>query len=50
MPSGLKITGSVVAEQVRTLDLSQRWWETTSVVVEKDFVDSVIHIINQIVS
>jgi mRNA-degrading endonuclease toxin of MazEF toxin-antitoxin module len=50
LPSGFKITGSVVAEQVRTLDLSQRWWETTSVVIEKDFVDSVVHIINQIVS
>lgn len=50
LPSGLKITGSVLAEQVRTLDLTQRWWKTTSVILETDFVDSVVHIVEQIMS
>jgi mRNA-degrading endonuclease toxin of MazEF toxin-antitoxin module len=50
LPDGLIITGSVAAEQVRTLDLKKRWWKTTSVIVEADFVDSVTHIINQIIS
>jgi mRNA-degrading endonuclease toxin of MazEF toxin-antitoxin module len=50
LPVGLKITGSVVAEQVRTLDLETRWWQTTSVILEKDFVDLVMHIVNQIIS
>lgn len=50
LPNGLKITGSVLAEQVRTLDLTQRWWKTTSVILETDFVDSVAHIVEQIIS
>lgn len=50
LPDGLNITGSILAEQVRTLDLRTRWWQTTSVILEKNFVDSVVHIINQIIS
>ncbi len=50
LPTGLKVTGSVVAEQVRTIDLSQRWWKTTSIILDQDFVDSVTHIVNQIIS
>lgn len=50
LPDGLKITGSVVAEQVRTLDLQKRWWKTTSIILEADFVDLVTHIVNQIIS
>lgn len=42
IPDGFKIQGSVIAEQLRTLDLNQRWWKTTGEVLSKDFVDSVV--------
>ena len=29
IPSGFKVKGSVIAEQLRTIDLSKRWWRTT---------------------
>ena len=50
LPSGIKITGSVVAEQVRTLDLSQRWFSSLDIVLDKDFVDRVTHIISELLS
>lgn len=50
LPLGLNITGSVVAEQVRTLDLNQRWWRTTGTIIESDFVDSVTHVVKQIIA
>lgn len=50
LPDRLKMTGSVLAEQVRTLDLKKRWWKTTSVIVEEDFVNKVVHIFQQIIS
>jgi mRNA-degrading endonuclease toxin of MazEF toxin-antitoxin module len=50
LPDGLKIKGSVAAEQVRTLDLKKRWWKTTLIILETDFVDSVTYIVNQIIS
>ena len=50
LPDRLKITGSVLAEQVRTLDLKKRWWKRTSVIVAEDFVNKVVHIVQQIIS
>lgn len=50
LPSDLKVTGSVVAEQVRTLDLNRRWWKSTGVVLDKDFVDRVTYIVAQLIS
>ena len=50
LPSGIKVTGSVMAEQVRTLDLNQRWWKSTGVLLEKKFVDRIAHIISQLIS
>lgn len=44
----LKVTGSIVAEQVRTLDLSTRWWKSTGITLDADFVDRVVHIVTQI--
>jgi len=29
VPAGFRVSGSVIAEQVRTLDVSQRWWRST---------------------
>ena len=29
IPSEFKVKGSVIAEQLRTIDLSKRWWRTS---------------------
>ena len=50
LPSDIKVTGSVMTEQVRTLDLNQRWWKSTEVVLEKDFVNRIAHIVYQLIS
>jgi mRNA-degrading endonuclease toxin of MazEF toxin-antitoxin module len=42
IPEGYKIKGSVITEQIRTLDLSKRWWITTEEILPSDFVDSVV--------
>lgn len=42
IPSGYQVKGSVIAEQVRTLDLSSRWWRTTDEVLPSEFVDLVV--------
>ncbi|MEM6256213.1 MAG: type II toxin-antitoxin system PemK/MazF family toxin [Cyanobacteria bacterium P01_D01_bin.156] len=46
IPSGYKIQGSVIAEQVRTLDLSQRWWKSTGTRLPEEFVDYVVATLN----
>ncbi|MEL7144331.1 MAG: type II toxin-antitoxin system PemK/MazF family toxin [Cyanobacteria bacterium J06643_4] len=38
IPEDAKVRGSVIAEQVRTVDLSTRWWRTTQEVLEKRWV------------
>ena len=42
IPEGFKIRGSVIAEQVRTLDFSQRWWISTGENLPQSFVNQVI--------
>ncbi len=42
IPEGFKARGSVIAEQVRTLDLRTRWWKTTGEVLPTKFVDRVV--------
>ncbi|MDA0266938.1 MAG: type II toxin-antitoxin system PemK/MazF family toxin [Cyanobacteria bacterium] len=49
LPDGFKIHGSVIAEQVRTLDLSQRWWKSTGEQLPDDFVDTVVATLNVII-
>jgi mRNA-degrading endonuclease toxin of MazEF toxin-antitoxin module len=49
IPVGFKIKGAVIAEQVRTIDLSQRWWKTTGEVLSKEFVDLVVQTFNVII-
>jgi len=49
IPAGYSIQGSVIAEQVRTIDLSSRWWRDTGVVLPGDFVDRVVEILNIII-
>ena len=50
IPQGYKATGSVIAEQVRTIDLKERWWKSTEEILPQDFVDSVVYIFSQIIN
>jgi len=50
IPEGFKIHGSVITEQVRTLDLSRRWWKTTGEVLPTEFVDQVVDVFRMIIS
>jgi len=49
LPEGLQIQGSVMAEQIRTVDLSARWWQTTNVILPKPWVDLVVDTLNIII-
>jgi mRNA interferase MazF len=42
IPKGFKVQGSIIAEQIRTLDLNLRWWKTTGEILPEDFVDFVV--------
>ena len=44
-----ELEGSVIAEQIRTLDLSKRWWKTMSEILPSDFVDRVVKILAAII-
>lgn len=50
VPDGYKVRGSVIAEQIRTLDLKTRWWKTTAEVLPAEFVDRVVAIFKVIIS
>jgi mRNA-degrading endonuclease toxin of MazEF toxin-antitoxin module len=50
IPKGYNVKGSVIAEQVRTLDLKTRWWKTTGEVLPVEFVDRVVEIFKTIIS
>ena len=50
LPDNLLITGSVDTEQVRNLDLSDRWWKTTSVVLNRDFTDYIVGMLTTLLS
>ncbi|NJK56164.1 MAG: type II toxin-antitoxin system PemK/MazF family toxin [Pleurocapsa sp. SU_5_0] len=50
VPEGHKVRGSVIAEQVRTLDLKTRWWKTTGEVLPAEFVDRVVETFKVIIS
>jgi len=50
IPEGFKIQGSVIAEQIRTLDLNQRWWKTTGEILPEDFVNLVVQTFSVIIS
>lgn len=49
IPPGFKLQGSVVAEQIRTLDLAEHWWRDTGECLPKDFVDQVVAIVHVII-
>jgi mRNA interferase MazF len=50
MPDGFKVHGSVIAEQIRTLDLSQRWWKSTGEHLPKEFIDTVVATLNLLIA
>lgn len=50
IPEGFKVHGSVIAEQVRALDLSTRWWRTTGEILPTEFVDRVVDTFRIIIS
>lgn len=50
IPDGFKIKGSVIAEQIRTLDLNKRWWKTTGEVLPENFVNYIVETFKVIIS
>lgn len=50
LPDNLSITGSVDTEQVRNLDLNDRWWETTGVVIDQDLTDYMVGMLTTLLS
>ena len=49
IPEGFRVSGSIIAEQVRTLDLSQRWWRSTEDCLPAAVVDQVVATLNLII-
>ncbi len=49
IPKGFKIKGSIIAEQIRTLDLNKRWWKTTGEILPSEFVNQVVDIFSLII-
>ncbi|MFZ9738457.1 MAG: type II toxin-antitoxin system PemK/MazF family toxin [Prochlorotrichaceae cyanobacterium] len=49
IPDGFRIHGSVIAEQIRTVDLNQRWWKTTGEILPAAFVNKVVQTLNMII-
>ena len=50
IPEGFRVQGSVIVEQIRTLDLNQRWWKTTGETLPEDFVDMVAQTFTMLIS
>lgn len=50
IPEGYKVQGSIIAEQVRTLDLSQRWWRSTDEILSSKIIDQVTAILQVIIA
>lgn len=49
IPEGFRVRGSIIAEQVRTLDLSQRWWRSTEECLPAAVVNQVVATLNLII-
>jgi mRNA interferase MazF len=49
VPAGCSVYGSVIAEQVRTIDLNTRWWKTTGEILPQQWVDTVVDALNLII-
>lgn len=42
LPDNLSITGSVDTEQVRNIDLEDRWWKSTEQVLDRQECDRIV--------
>ena len=49
IPDQFTIHGSVVVEQIRTVDLNMRWWTTTKEVLPEQFVNDVVETLKIII-
>lgn len=49
VPESAQVYGSVIAEQVRTVDLNTRWWKSTGEILSSDWVDRVVETFNLII-
>ena len=49
IPINYKTKGSIIVEQLRTIDLSKRWWKTTGEVFEEEFVNLITQTLNVII-
>ena len=50
LPDNISITGSVDTEQVRNLDLNDRWWKTTSVILDEDLTNYMVGMLTTLLS
>lgn len=50
LPDNIYITGSVDTEQVRNLDLCDRYWKTTGVVLDRDLIDYMVGMLTTLLS
>ena len=50
LPENLSITGSVDTEQVRNLDLNDRWWKSTGVILDENFTDYMVKMLTTLLS
>ncbi|HEY9816104.1 MAG TPA: type II toxin-antitoxin system PemK/MazF family toxin [Candidatus Obscuribacterales bacterium] len=49
IPEGFRVSGSVIAEQIRTIDVSQRWWRSMDERLPSAVVDQVAATLNLII-
>ncbi len=50
IPEGFKIKGSVIAEQIRTIDLNSRWWRSTDEILPEEFVNQIVETFSLIIT
>jgi hypothetical protein len=50
LPEACNVHGSVIAEQIRTLDLSKRWWKKTGETLSESFVNQVVATFSLLIS
>lgn len=49
LPTNCGVHGSVIAEQVRTIDLQQSWWKSMEIFLPGGFVDEVVEIFSLLI-
>lgn len=49
LPSSCNFSGSVIVEQIRTLDLNKRWFQKTGTILPENFVEQVVATFNLLI-